>query len=114
MPTATKCPSCPVSEGNCLGQSVPRLCHLAGIREDFRLLLIERALGGEPAPAPIVPDALGLVSACPHRGPVLPLRHQPECGCAELSECRDGRGGTPGRVTLRECLACVGSTRGRA
>ena len=114
MPTARKCPTCPVTEGACLGQSVPRLCHLAGIREDYRRLLIERARGGEPAPASEVPDVLGLVSACPHRGPVLPLRDQPECGCAELSECRDGRGRTPGRVTLRECLACVGSTPCRA
>jgi glycosyltransferase involved in cell wall biosynthesis len=50
------------------------------------------------------------LDACPHRGPVLPLSMQPSCGCAskELSECRAGKGAAPGRVTLRDCLACVG------
>jgi hypothetical protein len=50
---------------------------------------------------------LAKVAACLRRGPVLPHSLQAECGCAELTECREGRGVHPGRVTLRDCLACV-------
>lgn len=70
------------------------------------------------APAPI-PEAratrpsLGAairdrVVNCPDRGPVLPISMQDDCGCKgkELSECRSGKGKNPGRVTLRDCLAC--------
>lgn len=51
---------------------------------------------------------LAAVAACPDRGSVLPAALQPEgcSGCAELTECRAGRGATPGRVTLEECVAC--------
>lgn len=63
------------------------------------------------APAPAL--ALARVAACPDRGPVLPHSQQPECGCGgELSGCRAGRGRVAGRVTLRECLACVSSRSG--
>jgi hypothetical protein len=54
--------------------------------------------------------ALGRVRDCPDRGPVLPLSQQPVGCCgggAELTECRAGKGATPGRVTLRDCLACT-------
>ena len=52
---------------------------------------------------------LARVNVCPHRGSVLPLslQSQEDCRCGEVSECRTGQGTIPGRVTLRECLACV-------
>ena len=49
---------------------------------------------------------LHAVSACPERGGVLPHTEQPECGCAELSACRAGRGTFPGRVTTTDCVVC--------
>jgi hypothetical protein len=52
-------------------------------------------------------DRLALVAQCPDRGSVLPVSLQPACGCAELTECRRGRGKRPGSVTLADCLACV-------
>lgn len=61
---------------------------------------------GRASVNPVVRDA---VNACPDRGSVLPVSMQPEgCGCRgkEVSECRDGRGEIPGRVTLLDCLAC--------
>jgi hypothetical protein len=57
-----------------------------------------------------VARALARVAACAHRGPVLPVSQQPECGCAELSECRAGKGRVPGRVVLSDCVRCVGGT----
>ena len=51
------------------------------------------------------------VAACPYRGSVLPPSLQPECGCAELTECQVGRGLVRGRVTLRDCLDCVQSSQ---
>jgi hypothetical protein len=104
------CATCPVGAGACLGESVPRLCFLARTRADYRLQLVRTALESAPAASGAAIDlssALGAVSACPHRGPVLPVSLQPECGCSELSECRAGRGLVPGRVTLLDCLACV-------
>jgi glycosyltransferase involved in cell wall biosynthesis len=49
------------------------------------------------------------VIACPSRGPVLPISMQADCSCRgkEVSECRAGKGTVPGRVTLRDCLACM-------
>lgn len=49
---------------------------------------------------------LAAVNACPELGPSLPISQQPECGCAELYECRAGRGETPGRVTMGDCRDC--------
>jgi hypothetical protein len=63
--------------------------------------------GGPPEPGSVVGRRLALVRECPDRGGVLPVSLQPECGCAELTECRRGRGRRPGRVTLDECLECV-------
>ncbi len=114
-PTPLKCPTCPVTSGICLGETVSRLCCLARSREDYRRLLVTMAAGdvlAETPPGDAGLKALGLVSACPARGSVLPLKFQPECGCAELSECRRDKGKSPGRVTLRECLACVEMPRG--
>ncbi len=111
-----KCPTCPVIRADCLGEVVPRLCELARDRGDFRRLLVARALEADPPqPTPVVASrrALDLVASCPDRGPVLPISLQPECGCAELSGCRAGRGTAPGRVTLRDCLACVDRDGGR-
>jgi hypothetical protein len=62
-----------------------------------------------PTPRPAVDAAVrDRVIACPDRGPVLPISMQASCGCRgrEVSECRRGLGTVPGRVTLRECLAC--------
>lgn len=56
-----------------------------------------------------MPDTakLKVIAKCPDRGSVLPHPRQPECGCAELTECRQGKGKEPGAVTLSDCLACV-------
>jgi hypothetical protein len=48
---------------------------------------------------------LARIAACPDRGKSLPISEQPECGCAELYECRAGVGG--GKVTTRDCWECV-------
>jgi len=99
--------TCPTSP--CPGSADPGVCsHVAA-------LAAWRALGDDeqadrsarrPAIDPAVRDA---VNACPDRGPVLPVSLQPPCGCAELSGCRAGKGAMPGRVTLRDCLACRGA-----
>jgi hypothetical protein len=49
---------------------------------------------------------LTAIGSCPSRGPVLPVSQQAECGCSELTECRAGKGATPGRVSMDECLVC--------
>lgn len=51
---------------------------------------------------------LTAIMACPDRGSVLPIRLQCET-CqhgVELTECRAGKGATPGRVTTGDCTAC--------
>jgi hypothetical protein len=49
---------------------------------------------------------LAAIVACPDRGEVLPHTQQPECGCAELTRCRAGKGATPGSVTTTDCVVC--------
>lgn len=50
---------------------------------------------------------LAAVAGCALRGNVLPHSRQPECGCAELTECRGGRGrAATGAVTREECVRC--------
>ena len=44
---------------------------------------------------------LSEIRTCPDRGNVLPHSQQPECGCAELTDCR-----VNGPVTLSQCLRC--------
>jgi hypothetical protein len=104
-----KCAHCPVVEGPCLGERASRLCELAATRPDYRRLLVEQArriaeVGGR---SPTLDDLLAAVATCRHRGEVLPHHLQAECGCGELNHCRAGHGAIPGRVTLRDCLACV-------
>jgi len=48
---------------------------------------------------------LDAVAACPDRGATLPHSRQPECGCAELTECRAGCK-RPAAVTLEACVRC--------
>ena len=105
-----KCSTCPATQGPCPGEVAARVCELARTREDYRRLLSGAPRGAKPErPAPVPADrrTLDLVSVCPDRGPILSVSLQPACGCAELSECRAGRGATPGRVTLHDCLTCV-------
>src|SRR5947209_1882569 len=113
MVVSNKCDTCPVSGEDCLGRSALRLCLLARERDDYRRALIARAGEAEPIPQTTgriaTPEELEAVTSCPHRGSVLPVSLQPGCGCRELSECRAGRGTTVGRVTLRDCLACIAS-----
>lgn len=58
-----------------------------------------------PYPPALVGRVLEAVRTCPDRGPVLPTSSQPECGCAELTECRAGGGPSSG-VTLEACVRC--------
>lgn len=71
--------------------------------------LIGLAMPGLIPPGPD-PATLDRVASCPLRGTTLPISLQPDCDCRgkELTECRLGKGRVPGRVTLRDCLACVG------
>ena len=101
------CGSCPVPARSrpcpAVTEGVLRYCELAdpsgpAYRAEYRAWL-----AGLPTPA-----TLESVRTCPDRGSVLPVSKQPECGCAELTECRAGRGKTPGAVTLAECLNCKG------
>src|SRR5260370_38996799 len=113
-----KCENCPVAaeRGVCLGETIPRLCILARTRGDYRLQLIRLAREAALRPgmrARDLQEILTEVSNCPHRGALLPLPLQPECGCSELTECRVGRGAHPGRVTLHDCLACLTYKRDR-
>ena len=95
----------------CPGLADPGVCshleRLAAWRALPAEAQVERFGVGRPAIDPAVRDA---VNACPARGPVLAISLQDDCGCRgqELSSCRQGRGTTPGRVTLRDCLACRG------
>jgi hypothetical protein len=100
--TSTRCGYYPLAtcEGSfetCPGKDYPSYC-------------VPRQRGaGDHSPRPTVDPAVrDRVNACPDRGGVLPLSMQDDCGCQgkELSECRAGKGKIPGRVTLRECLAC--------
>jgi hypothetical protein len=101
------CPSHP-----CPGMAASGVCSHLKALGDWRKLSTEEQVGqfGSPRPAidPAVRDA---VNACLSRGPVLPISMQDDCGCRgkELSECRQGRGTIPGRVTLRDCLDCRGA-----
>jgi len=106
-----RCAGCPVPAGSsCLGEAVPRLCELARARDDYRRQLARHAARTPAAAAPASTSDLAVilaaVNACPDRGGALPVALQPECGCAELTECRAGLGSRPGRVTLADCLAC--------
>lgn len=61
----------------------------------------------------IDPQVIKRVNECEHRGPEggLALTEDERSCCgggAERTECRAGKGARPGRVTLRECLACAG------
>jgi hypothetical protein len=106
----------------------PKQPHFTGwpdTETNLGMVLHDRGVGvrwlGDPDPGPGDPEsvraaawnqdrALGRVRDCPDRGPVLPLSQQPVGCCgggAELTECRAGKGATPGRVTLRDCLACT-------
>src|SRR4051812_24144859 len=111
-----RCTACPVAAGTCLGESVPRLCELAAVRDDYRRQLVRLATEfdlGSPWPTLDLRDVLAEVSRCPDRGLVLPSALQPECGCFERTECRAGRGQPPGQVTTTDCVACISDQRRR-
>jgi hypothetical protein len=96
---------------DCPGRTDSAVCdHLKALQVWRRMTIedqTERIGTPQAAVDPVVRDA---VNACPSRGPVLPISLQDDCGCRgkELSECREGRGAIPGRVTLRDCLNCRG------
>ncbi len=83
---------------------------LAKTRPDYRNELVRIA---ETTPRDFTRHTFDLdsvlagIGSCENRGSVLPFSLQPECGCAELTECREGRGARTGRVTLQDCIACV-------
>jgi hypothetical protein len=65
----------------------------------------------EPSSATLDPVVRDAVLACPHRGAeggLVLLEDEKSCcgGGAERTSCSAGKGERPGRVTLRECLAC--------
>jgi hypothetical protein len=95
----------------CPGARDPGLCqHLASLAAWRSLGPDEQAARLSIPRATIDPAIRDAVNACPDRGSVLPLSMQEDCGCRgrELSACRAGKGEAPGRVTLRDCLACKG------
>lgn len=125
------CATCPVVGSDaCLGETIPTLCHLPSWRD--RLAEISRLgnpldFAGNPAytetrlsaePGPPSPSVFAAVNDCPDRGGVLPLSGQVDgdngpngcqCGGAELSECRAGKGTIPdfpNSVTLAMCIDC--------
>jgi hypothetical protein len=106
------CPRVDVGDPFALYQAVDLSEGPAGIGRvwpghPFALLSPRDGIGPTPSDSPAMSATLALVAACPDRGSVLPVSQQPECGCAELTECRRGKGARPGAVTLSECLACV-------
>jgi hypothetical protein len=69
-------------------------------------MTVTRAAFTTHTPAQIA-QVLDAVRGCPDRGSVLPHTEQPECGCAERTECRAGRGRSGGgAVTLEDCVRC--------
>jgi glycosyltransferase involved in cell wall biosynthesis len=77
---------------------------LSGVIREF-------GLDCPPAPPAVDPRVRDAVRACPNRGPeggLVLLDEERGCcgGGAERTECRAGKGSRPGRVSLRECLAC--------
>ena len=101
------CPAVP-----CPGLSDPGPCAQLAALAKWRGMSHEEQLAALGTPPPLIDPAVrDAVNACPARGPVLPLSMQDDCGCRgkELSGCREGKGAIPGRVTLRDCLACQGS-----
>lgn len=111
--------SCPRVEGlscstsSCPGLIDPGVCqHLAGLTVWRGLTAVDQFASLESRRPTLDPAVRDAVLACLDRGPVLPVSMQPECGCAELTECRAGRGKVAGRVTLRECLECKMPSRG--
>jgi hypothetical protein len=98
-----------------MGELYPRLARLPGYREvaDSPVTDYFPERGGAPVMAkaiarPLVEPAVrDAVLGCPSRGSVLPLSMQREgCRACELTECKDGRGTFPGRVTLLDCISC--------
>lgn len=107
-----RCSNCPVliEEVSCLGETIPRLCVLASTRQDYRNQLVRLADAAPIGPARREFDldaVLAAIACCADRGPVLPRSLQPECGCAELTECLRGLGEQAGRVTLQDCIRCI-------
>jgi hypothetical protein len=98
-----RCAICPVPGGSaCVLYGLPHLC----VSDEHRRMAV-RLAGAEAARPRADGATLARVRECPHRGGVLPVSRQAECGCGELTECRAGKGRTPGAVTLDECLGCV-------
>jgi hypothetical protein len=106
--------SCPVLP--CPGATEPGICkHLASLAA-WRSLDPDEQTARLSMPRPVINPAIrDAVNACPDRGSVLPISMQDDCGCRgrELSACKAGKGEVPGRVTLRDCLACKGLTSKR-
>jgi hypothetical protein len=102
-----RCDGCPADPAHACFSLVANVLHLCRLKDqdpELRALIRGRSI---PGIEPIIDPRLALVAACPDRGSVLPHTLQPACGCAELTECRRGKGMFPGRVTLRDCLECV-------
>jgi hypothetical protein len=100
-----RCPTCPVRDGlDCLGDDPLNsgMCGRARTDELFRRSLVRRS---------VVLAAWPVVLACPHRGGVLGVSRQVDCGCVgtELTEClaRHGPSSRPDAVTIDECTECV-------
>ena len=110
LSSSKKCANCPVRVGNCLGESVSRLCELAEVRDDYRRRLVELSSEARIESRALLiemDEALSRINRCSRRGMTLPHFLQADCGCSELTECLAGRGAVSGRVTLQDCLACV-------
>ena len=104
---ARRCPTEP-----CRGEADPMVCDHWNRLATWRMIpaaeQVVRTQADERPSSLVDPRVRDAVNACPDRGSVLPIAAQAVCGCrgGELSECRARRGVFPGKVTLRDCLAC--------
>ena len=105
---------CPVQP--CQGEGKPAACDHWNRLNTWRAVPTANQAGRTEVAsrATLDPRLRDAVNGCPNRGLVLPISEQDDCGCQgrELTECRAGRGRSPGKVTLAECLSCRMAGRG--
>ncbi len=92
----------------CHGLNNPAICDLLTKRQAWAALTDDERSEQMNVQHHTIQRTLPLVKSCPDRGTTLPASVSEACGCAELTVCGQLKGRYPGRVTLRDCLACQG------